>query len=753
MTVKVTGQWGQKLYVLYKIINASIVTGEKNINNSYSNAYYRSALRLGNFILIRPFLAYPAHRSGYAKWVEGNYHFCIRGFHTNNIKAIKRIGPHNEDVISVIIGSLLVDGSVNKKTINGVRFCYSLFPRQGRPCRGNKYWSYLIFLFNFFNERGYTKRNSIHTIGPSKDSKKSGYGFETFTFRSFNWISNMFLKKGKLYLNFKIEKYITPLSLLIWISGRGKFFNELHIGTCFRTIQNVETLRDILMRKYKIKCKIYEYNKSHFDIIISNSSFNNLINLINLSTVRPWINLMVDPYINKDLLDKKQKNQNLKNNKSYELIKDTYLIYSLLNLITHPVNKGKHIYFPYYISLTGGLLSETPWWLPIRAAIGYIKKINNFNSRWQKFYSTLNENNLGIINNINPRALRQGGPGPENVIKNSDSPAAVPAGESTWGNENNTLNEKLHPSYVTGFADGESSFHLAISKSNMYKKGWYIRACFSITLSKVDLDLLEKIKTFFSAGNIYQKSDINTVRYSVDSLKQITNIIIPHFNKYHLITQKRSDFELFKLAVEIMTNKENNNIEGVKKLIAIRASMNRGLPEKLKLEFPDVNPQIRPVFELPDILDSNWIAGFADAEGSFYVSIKNSNTTKTGKSLWLNFIIGLHIRDSSVLMKLQEQLGCGKIWKNTKFCYFMVRKLKDILTIIIPLFNHNSLHGSKNLNFIDFCEIASMLKNKEHLTNEGLEKIKKIKNGMNTKRFSPLISKEELSNHDINWYF
>ena len=33
------------------------------------------------------------------------------------------------------------------------------------------------------------------------------------------------------------------------------------------------------------------------------------------------------------------------------------------------------------------------------------------------------------------------------------------------------------------------------------------------------------------------------------SIEQITNIIIPHFDKYPLLTQKKADFELFKLAV------------------------------------------------------------------------------------------------------------------------------------------------------------------------------------------------------------
>ena len=45
--------------------------------------------------------------------------------------------------------------------------------------------------------------------------------------------------------------------------------------------------------------------------------------------------------------------------------------------------------------------------------------------------------------------------------------------------------------------------------------------------------------------------------------------------------------------------------EGLRKIVAIRAAMNRGLSEKLKLAFPDVVPVERPEFQglLPQTID------------------------------------------------------------------------------------------------------------------------------------------------------
>ena len=43
-----------------------------------------------------------------------------------------------------------------------------------------------------------------------------------------------------------------------------------------------------------------------------------------------------------------------------------------------------------------------------------------------------------------------------------------------------------------------------------------------------------------------------------------------------------------------------------------------------------------------------------------------------------------------------------------------------------------SVIGVKSNNFADWCEVAELMKNKAHLTAEDLNKIKKIKAGMNT---------------------
>ena len=126
---------------------------------------------------------------------------------------------------------------------------------------------------------------------------------------------------------------------------------------------------------------------------------------------------------------------------------------------------------------------------------------------------------------------------------------------------------------------------------------------FEITLSKKDEALLEKIKNFFNASLI-TKHISQITQLQIQSLKELESVI-NNFHKYPLITEKRADFNLIIMVNDIIRRKEHLTQEGLIKIIAIKASMNRGLSEKLKLYFPDVVPVVRPIVENPKVHDPN----------------------------------------------------------------------------------------------------------------------------------------------------
>ena len=112
-----------------------------------------------------------------------------------------------------------------------------------------------------------------------------------------------------------------------------------------------------------------------------------------------------------------------------------------------------------------------------------------------------------------------------------------------------TINLLHNPHFITGFSDAEASFIIFINKLDEYKLGWCVAPQLSINLHLRDKAVLTRIQSFFGVGAIRTRirAGKSTAIYSVQSLKDLTNIIIPHFKQYALLTQKRTDFEFFFL--------------------------------------------------------------------------------------------------------------------------------------------------------------------------------------------------------------
>lgn len=83
-------------------------------------------------------------------------------------------------------------------------------------------------------------------------------------------------------------------------------------------------------------------------------------------------------------------------------------------------------------------------------------------------------------------------------------------------------------------------------------------------------------------------------------------------------------------------------------------------------------------------------------------------------------------------------------YKNRSVYGFIVTKIDHIFDHIIPFFEKHPIVGSKHLNFLDFKSAASIIKNKEHLNEDGvgLEKILQLKN-----RITSLYKNKAINNH------
>lgn len=291
----------------------------------------------------------------------------------------------------------------------------------------------------------------------------------------------------------------------------------------------------------------------------------------------------------------------------------------------------------------------------------------------------------------------------------------------------------LHPYYITGFVDGEGCFTTSIYKDSRMLTGWQVKPIFKISLHNRDRKLLEAIQRTWGVGKIY-KHGKDSLEYRVSSLKNL-KVIIDHFDKYPLITQKLADYLLFKQSVNLIEKKEHLTNTGLLKLVGIKSVLNWGLSPKFIESFPNIVPAERPVVKPTGIQDTNWLRGFVEAEGSFQVIIQESKD-KTVNNVSLRFTITQHSRDSLLLESFVNYLGCGRGYSvsNRKETHFIVSVFSDISNKIIPLFNEYPLIGTKKEDYLDFLKVVDLMKSKDHLTKEGVEKIKIIKNNMNSYR-------------------
>lgn len=267
---------------------------------------------------------------------------------------------------------------------------------------------------------------------------------------------------------------------------------------------------------------------------------------------------------------------------------------------------------------------------------------------------------------------------------------------------------------------------MSILKRAVYKTGWSISPVFTISLHSRDTALLKRIQSFFGVGKITIRKD-RSVYFTVNTLKDLTNVIIPHFEKYPLLTKKQADYVLFKEIIGIMYNKQHLSIEGLQKVVNLKTAMNKGLTPILSDNFPDINTVERLSIKLQESLDPNWVTGFVEAEGCFFITTIKSKRYKTGYQIQLNFNLVQHSRDIVLIKSLVNYFNCGAVYENTGHVTFIVTKLSDIQDKILYFFEKYPLQGFKLQDFDRFCKVATLMEKKAHLTAEGIDAILKIK--------------------------
>ena len=131
-------------------------------------------------------------------------------------------------------------------------------------------------------------------------------------------------------------------------------------------------------------------------------------------------------------------------------------------------------------------------------------------------------------------------------------------------------------------------------------------------------------------------------------------------------------------------------------------------------------------------LAADWVVGFVDGEGCFHVSITSHPEMSVGYQVLPEFVVVQHERDSQVLHALKRFFRGGVVRQNhgDREC-LRIRKLES-LQQVCDFFDRHPLKTKKNVDFRKFQRILFMMREKRHLSKEGLLEIIDLALSMNS---------------------
>ena len=134
--------------------------------------------------------------------------------------------------------------------------------------------------------------------------------------------------------------------------------------------------------------------------------------------------------------------------------------------------------------------------------------------------------------------------------------------------------------YLSGYADGEGCFCVSINKSKRHRFNWEIRPSFSISQNRDRANILRVFKRHLGCGSIRPDRSDKTLKFEVRSVNDLVSKVVPHFERYPLLSNKMLDFKLFADICRRMRDKKHLTRKGLQKILRIVDEINRSGKKK-----------------------------------------------------------------------------------------------------------------------------------------------------------------------------
>lgn len=137
-------------------------------------------------------------------------------------------------------------------------------------------------------------------------------------------------------------------------------------------------------------------------------------------------------------------------------------------------------------------------------------------------------------------------------------------------------------------------------------------------------------------------------------------------------------------------------------------------------------------------VSDDYLRGFVEGEGMFYVGVVPSSETKSGWQVIYFLKVSQNPSGKFILDFFKKRLSCGYLKQNSKTdltdksLAFVVRDINDLTEKVIPFFDNKLF--IKRENFEKFKKVLEIVKKGEHLNKGGLSRILDLSYTMNTQK-------------------
>jgi len=242
--------------------------------------------------------------------------------------------------------------------------------------------------------------------------------------------------------------------------------------------------------------------------------------------------------------------------------------------------------------------------------------------------------------------------------------------------------------WFRGFTDAEGSFQITYLRDNFW------RFSFEIKLHIDDIKVLHFIKDTLGIGKVYESE--KSCRFIVSKQSEIKKIL-DIFTNYPLISSKRLNLLTWDKAFKLYIDGKDTKESTFSRIKNLKDEMNNN-----RTDFTSNHPIN---------INSYWLLGFVEGDGSWIVDKKNYSLifsiAQSAKDLELMNAIKFYINNLNSQFKDIVSLGTYQEGSLSSMVNLTITKTDAISQVIVPLFFNMIWFSKKEMDFADWVYILA----------------------------------------------